>query len=44
MFEAAEIRFRICRVASSDLATRDPVAGAANYLLLIVFAIMPRFV
>jgi hypothetical protein len=26
------------------LATRDPVAGAAYYLLLIVFAIMPRIV
>jgi len=26
------------------LATRDPVSGAAYYLLLIVFAIMPRLV
>jgi hypothetical protein len=26
------------------LATRDPVAGTAYYLLLIVFAIMPRIV
>lgn len=26
------------------LAMRDPVAGAAYYLLLIVFAIMPRLV
>lgn len=25
-------------------ATRDPVSGAAYYLLLIVFAIMPRLV
>ena len=25
-------------------ATRDPVAGAAYYLLLVVFAIMPRLV
>jgi hypothetical protein len=26
------------------LATRDPVSGAAYYLLLMVFAIMPRLV
>ena len=25
-------------------ATRDPVSGAAYYLLLVVFAIMPRLV
>ncbi len=25
-------------------ATRDPVSGAAYYLLLMVFAIMPRLV
>lgn len=25
-------------------ATRDPVSGAAYYLMLVVFAIMPRLV
>ena len=35
---------RIRGLNQEHFATRDPVSGAAYYLLLMVFAIMPRLV